>query len=69
MLRLYEFYQDEQYVYLVTEHCGGGDLLQRLRQSGCMPETQVARIMKQVLAAVEYCHKLKVVHRYGPFDL
>ncbi len=27
------------------------------------PEVQAAKIMRQILAAVEYCHKLKIVHR------
>ncbi len=68
MLRLYEFYQDETYYYLITEFCGGGDLMKKLEDDIYYPEVQVARVMKQVFAAVEYCHKHKIVHRFCVFS-
>ncbi len=64
MLRFYEFYQDDMCYYLITEYCNGGDLSRRLEVDMHYPEAQAARVMKQILAAVEYCHKLNVVHRY-----
>eukprot|EP01022_Parablepharisma_sp_SALTPOND_P021490 TRINITY_DN425_c0_g1_i1.p4 TRINITY_DN425_c0_g1~~TRINITY_DN425_c0_g1_i1.p4 ORF type:complete len:288 (+),score=28.19 TRINITY_DN425_c0_g1_i1:3717-4580(+) len=63
VLRFYEFYQDVQNYYLITEYCKGGDLLNKLSMLFHFPEIQAAKIMRQILAAVEYCHRLNVVHR------
>ncbi len=63
MLRLYEFFQDNSYYYLVTEYCKGGDLFRKLDEAIYLQEGLVARIMKQIFSAVEYCHRLKIAHR------
>lgn len=63
-MRLYEFYTDEWYYYIVTEYCEGGDLLTMLTEKREISEREAARIMRQILAAVEYCHRKKIVHRY-----
>ncbi len=62
---MYECYQDEQNVYLVTEFCRGSDLAKVMTESGYLPESRVARIMRQVFAGLDYCHKLKIAHRYS----
>lgn len=48
---------------MVTEYCEGGDLLRKITSLKYFSERKVAIIMKQIMAAVEYCHKRKVVHR------
>lgn len=63
MMRFYEFYSDEMYYYLVTEYCEGGDLLKKMASQRYFSEKNAANIMRQILAAVEYCHKNKIVHR------
>lgn len=62
-MRFYEFYSDEMYYYLVTEYCEGGDLLKKMAAQRFFSEKKAAIIMKQIMAAVEYCHKNKIVHR------
>lgn len=47
-------------VYLVMEHCGGGDL-HELR--GQLTASQIRSLMHQLLTAVEYMHGLNVWHR------
>ncbi len=66
MVRLYEFYSDDWYFYIVTEYCEGGDLLTQLADKGFISVGRASSIMRQVLAAVEYCHKRNIVHRYRP---
>ena len=46
-------------MFLVMEYCSGGDLYARLPCT----EAEAARILLQVLSAVAYCHKQKIVHR------
>jgi len=44
-------------------YCEGGDLLIKLSSLTKFSESVASGIMKQVLAAVDYCHKNKIVHR------
>jgi len=45
IVRFYETYQDEKYVYFVMELCTGGELLERIIKKGRLEETEVAKIM------------------------
>ena len=63
MIRLYEFYVDDLFYYIVTEYCEGGDLLKVIFEKGSMKESQTCKIMKQILAGIEYCHERNIVHR------
>lgn len=63
MLRFYEFYSDDLFYYVVTEYCDGGDLFALMTKRGGITMAQTCKIIKQVLAAVEYCHKRRIVHR------
>jgi calcium-dependent protein kinase len=71
-MRFYEFYSDETNFYLVTEYiytyilfryCEGGDLLAMMANQKSFTEKNASLIMRQILSAVEYCHKNKIVHR------
>ncbi len=64
IIKLFEFYQDEDNYYLITEHCTGGELFDRITESGHFTEQKAAGIMRQLLSAVAYCHARKIVHRY-----
>jgi len=69
ILRLLETFEDDRYLYLVTELCEGGDLVQHLRNIGSefsvpfMPEEDALQIFQQVVASVRYLHKIGIVHR------
>ncbi|OMJ85650.1 hypothetical protein SteCoe_13002 [Stentor coeruleus] len=63
VLKLYEFYQDDKNYYLITEFCTGGELFDRIINSGHFSEALAARYMKQILSVVAYCHERNIVHR------
>lgn len=68
IVRIYETYETKDYMFLVMEYCSGGDLGGRIIKPSCCNqghtfEAQVAFILKQVLSAMAYCHKRKIVHR------
>jgi calcium-dependent protein kinase len=72
VVRFFEFYQDATQFYLVTEYtsackrryCAGGDLLAKMKQALLFTEAKAAMVMRQILGAVDYCHKQNIVHRY-----
>ena len=63
ILKLYEFYQDDKNYYLITEFCIGGELFDRIINSGHFSESIAARYMRQILSVVAYCHERNIVHR------
>jgi len=63
IVRVYEFFQDDKYLYIVMEQCAGGELLDEILQKNSFHESLAAFYMKQLLSAVAYCHSLRIVHR------
>lgn len=63
ILRLYEFFQDQKRYFLVTELCNGGELFDKIAEETYFQERDAAKIIKQVLSAVNYCHQRGIVHR------
>ncbi|XP_024119609.1 serine/threonine-protein kinase Chk1 [Oryzias melastigma] len=50
-------------VYLFLEYCTGGELFDRIEPDVGMPERDAHRFFLQLIAAVEYLHKLGITHR------
>lgn len=63
VIKLYEYFEDEQNVYLVTELCAGGELFDRIIAQEFFSEKQAALIFRQILQALNYCHSMSIVHR------
>jgi calcium-dependent protein kinase len=73
ILKLFETYYDGSNVYMISELCEGGSLMDRLNfhyppnqknnPNRLMSEGLVALIMQQLLAAVACCHSQKIIHR------
>jgi calcium-dependent protein kinase len=61
--KLIEHFQDNQFFYLVTEYCAGGELFDRIQKFDFFSEEQASAYMQQLLSALVYCHDLKVMHR------
>jgi calcium-dependent protein kinase len=67
IIKLYEVFEDKRYVYLVMEECIGGELFDRiidkLQKDTIFTEREAAKIFKQVISAIAYCHKQGICHR------
>ncbi|KAL4500065.1 hypothetical protein ABPG73_011173 [Tetrahymena malaccensis] len=63
IIKIYEFYQDQKYFYIVTELCTGGELFDKIIEERSFDERKTAETMRQILHAVNYCHKNNIVHR------
>lgn len=63
IIKLYEIFESEDYVYLVQEVCEGGELFYHITNTKHLTEDQVAQVMRQIFGAVQYCHANNVCHR------
>ena len=63
ILKLYEFFEDSQNYYLVTDYLNGGELLDYILKNKVLSETETAKYIKQVLESVSYLHSNNIVHR------
>ena len=63
VVKIFEFYNSEDAFYLITEYCSEGELFKIISEKKKLTEIQCAYIIYQVLSAIKYCHKLKIMHR------
>lgn len=67
IIKLYEVFEDKRYVYLVMEECTGGELFDKiiglLENDTIFTEREAAKIFKQMMSAICYCHKEGICHR------
>ncbi|CAK9086783.1 Calcium-dependent protein kinase 16 [Durusdinium trenchii] len=65
IIRLFEYGEDvaEHKIHLLMERLSGGDLDELLERSGRLSEELVARLTRQVLSGIVFCHAHGVVHR------
>ena len=63
IFEIYEFYDDEETFYLITEYLEGGELFDFISSSGELNEKLAFIIIEQVLSAVNYLHKHNIIHR------
>ena len=62
-MKIYEFYQDDTYLYIVSEFYDGGELFEKIVGMTAFTEKEAANVMKQILSAVTYLHTNNVAHR------
>jgi len=65
ILRLYEYFETKDTIYLVMHLCKGGELLDRLHQqaNSRYSEKVACQYIKEMLSAIRYCHDNNIVHR------
>ncbi|KAI7829581.1 kinase-like domain-containing protein, partial [Gamsiella multidivaricata] len=60
---LHEVLTTESKIYLVTEYCANGELLEALIRDGRCRPALAKRWFRQICLAIQYCHSRKIVHR------
>ena len=63
IIKIYEFYSTEKYIYIINELCTGGELFNKIVEVKYFTESTACFIMRQLLSAVAYCHDKGVIHR------
>mmetsp|Transcript_13035 Transcript_13035/g.31143 ORF Transcript_13035/g.31143 Transcript_13035/m.31143 type:complete len:611 (+) Transcript_13035:224-2056(+) len=61
--KLIEVYEDDNAVHLIMELCTGKELYDRLATRRKYSERDAANVTRQMLKAINYCHKHKICHR------
>jgi len=56
-------HEDKDYVHLVMELCGGGELFDSIVEAGNFSEKKAAQIFGKMVEVVQHCHELGVMHR------
>jgi serine/threonine protein kinase len=62
ILEWVESYEDKRTFHLLTVLCQGGELFDRVK-NGSFSEKVAARLTKEMLQALHYCHQHNIVHR------
>ena len=64
IIRLYDVFENPDYIYIIMEYCKGGDLFGYLETRGFrIPEDRASKIMHKMCAAVYYMHSYGIAHR------
>lgn len=63
IIRLHDVYEDKQYIFIVTELVGGGELFNRIVGRSRYTESEARIVMVPLLESVAYLHRLGIVHR------
>ena len=63
IMQIYEIFEDNLNVYIISEYCQGGELFEIITKKGSLSEREACIIMKQLMSAICYCYENKIVHR------
>ena len=61
--RLVDFFEEEQYYYVVLEYLDGGELFDRIVKKTFYSEKEARDLVFTVLKAIKFCHDQHIVHR------
>jgi len=63
IIKLYEVIETNNTIFLVMEYVASGELYDYLVVHGKMKEKEARIKFRQILSAISYCHKKRVIHR------
>ena len=63
IVRVYEYFEEPKWIYLVLEYCKGQPLQQKIDARQQFSEQSVALILRQVLLVATYLHDKGIIHR------
>ncbi|VDM37208.1 unnamed protein product [Toxocara canis] len=63
IIKLYQVMETKNMLYLVTEYAPNGEIFDLIAKQRRLSEHSARDKFWQIISAVEYCHKLNIVHR------
>jgi len=62
VIKLYDVFEDHNYLYMVTNYCQGGTLEEFLSKKKTLHEAELAQMIKQILEGVHFLHVNCIAH-------
>ena len=63
IIQLYEIIETPKKLYLIMEYASGGELFEYIVKRTKLEEIEACLLFHQIVAGIEYIHKLHIVHR------
>ena len=63
IMRIFEIFEDNLNIYIVSEYCKGGELFDIITEKGSFSEKEACIVMKQLMSGICYSHQNGIVHR------
>jgi len=64
IIQLYDVFENLEFIYIIMEHCSGGDLFSYIEKRGFrLPEPRASQIIHKLCTAVYFIHSYGIVHR------
>ena len=64
IIKLYDIYENENYIYIIMEYCSGGDLLSYFESYQYqLKETKICEIIHKLSMAIYFLHSYGIIHR------
>jgi serine/threonine protein kinase len=64
IIRLYDIFENNEFIYIIMEFCSGGDLFSYIEKRGFrLQEPRAAQLIHKLSAAVYYLHSYGITHR------
>ena len=63
IVKLYNYFEDKECIYIVLELCNNGNLYQYLKRFGPLSEYDATNLIHQILIALQYLHERHIIHR------
>ena len=63
VIQLYEFIETPKKLYLIMEHCSGGELFDYIVKHNRVKEDEACKFFHDLISGIEYLSRLGIVHR------
>lgn len=63
IINLYDYFKDEEYLYIIMEYCPNGNLKEYIMKEGPLSKDMFLILSKQILEALEMIHSCGICHR------
>lgn len=63
IIHVYDVFEDEKRIFIIMEYASGGELFDYIVAKGRLKEGESRRFFRQIISAVDYCHKNSIIHR------
>lgn len=63
VIKMYETFEDDTYLYIILEYCEGGSFADFIREHGPLPREKLYRVCAKLIETLQQCHEKKIAHR------